>query len=130
MARWTGSGTPTATRLPLSRCHGEVYGRQVSTELTQLAESKDFDAVLARFREHDRAEVLAAADRLREDDIYNVAIELYQWLLDDTESADAHFGIGQCYGKIYEYDTALAHLDQAFAEDQERSDGASYYAYI
>src|SRR5205807_6138180 len=60
-------------------------------ELMQLAEGKDFDAVLARFRSHPPAEVLAVADRLREDDIYNVAIELYKWLLEQGESADAHF---------------------------------------
>ena len=67
---------------------------------------------------------------LREDDIYNVAIELYEWLLDQGDSAEAHFGIGQCYGKIYDYDRALSHLDRAFAGDPERSAGASYYAYI
>ena len=99
-------------------------------ELVELAKSKNFDQVLARFREHRPEEVLAAADWLREDDIYNVAIELYRWLLEQEESADAHFGIGQCYGKIYDYDAALAHLDRAFAEDPERSEGASYYAYI
>ena len=96
----------------------------------RLAEDKDFDGVLARFRDHPPDEVLAVADRLREDDIYHVAIDLYTWLLDRGESADAHFGIGQCYGKIYDYDRALAHLDQAFAEDPDRSTGASYYAYI
>ena len=101
-----------------------------ASDLMQLAEQKNFDGVLAGFRQHPPDEVLAVADRLREDDIYNVAIELYQWLLDQGDSADAHFGIGQCYGKIYDYDAALAHLDKAFADDPERSDGASYYAYI
>jgi tetratricopeptide (TPR) repeat protein len=104
------------------------------TETTQplmaLADQKDFDGVLAHFREHPPGEVLDVADKLREDDIYNVAIELYAWLLDRDESAAAHFGIGQCYGKIYEYDKALAHLDKAFEQDAERSEGASYYAYI
>jgi tetratricopeptide (TPR) repeat protein len=101
-----------------------------TTELMALAERKDFDGVLATFREQPPAEVQAVADQLREDDIYNVAIELYKWLLEQGDSADAHFGIGQCYGKIYDYDAALTHLDQAFAADPERSDGASYYAYI
>jgi tetratricopeptide (TPR) repeat protein len=101
-----------------------------TTELMALAARKDFDGVLARFRQHPPDEVLAVADRLREDDIYNVAIELYTWLLDQRKSADAHFGIGQCYGKIYDYAAALAHLDQAFEQDPERSEGASYYAYI
>ena len=101
-----------------------------ANDLLALAERKDFDGVLASFREHPPSEVLAAADQLREDDIYNVAIELYEWLLDQGDSAEAHFGIGQCYGKIYDYDRALTHLDQAFAGDPERSVGASYYAYI
>lgn len=98
--------------------------------LIALAEDKDFDAVRAGFREHPADEVLATADRLREDDIYNVAIELYAWLLERGESADAEFGIGQCLGKVYDYDDALAHLDRAFALDPQRSEGASYYAYI
>ena len=75
-------------------------------------------------------DVLAEADRLREDDLYNQAIELYAQLLEQGDSPDAHFGIGQCYGKVYDYDRALEHLDKAFAADSERSDGASYYAYI
>jgi tetratricopeptide (TPR) repeat protein len=96
----------------------------------QLAREKRFDDVLASFREEPPEEVLAVADWLREDDIYNVAIELYQWLLERADSAAAQFGIGQCYGKIYEYGRALGHLDEAFREDPGRSDGASYYAYI
>jgi tetratricopeptide (TPR) repeat protein len=107
-----------------------IDGATVS-ELMAIAREKNFDQVLARFREFPPAEVLAAADWLREDDIYNVAIELYQWLLDQQhEAAAAHFGIGQCYGKIYDYEAALSHLDTAFAEDPQRSAGASYYAYI
>jgi tetratricopeptide (TPR) repeat protein len=101
-----------------------------TTELMRLAREKQFDEVLARFRESSPDEALAVADWLREDDIYNVAIELYAWLLDVQESPAVHFGIGQCYGKIYEYDKALGHLDQAFEQDQQRSEGASYYAYI
>lgn len=99
-------------------------------DLVGLAQARDFDGVLAGFRDHPPDEVLAVADVLREEDIYNVAIELYRWLLDREESGSAHFGIGQCYGKIYDYDTALRHLDRAFELDPERSDGASYYAYI
>jgi tetratricopeptide (TPR) repeat protein len=100
------------------------------TDLMSLAQSKDFDGVLASFREHSDEEILAAADWLREEDIYNVAIALYEHLLEQGESAAAHFGIGQCYGKIYDYDAALEHLDNAFAQDFDRSEGASYYAYI
>jgi tetratricopeptide (TPR) repeat protein len=102
----------------------------MTDQLTSLAAAKDFDGVLAAYRERPPAEVLAVADQLREDDIYNVAIELYAWLLEQGESAGAHFGIGQCYGKIYDYPAALSHLDQAFAQDPARSEGASYYAYI
>jgi tetratricopeptide (TPR) repeat protein len=98
--------------------------------LMRLAQEKAFGEVIAQFRECPSDEVLAVADWLREDDIYNVAIELYQWLLDVDETAAAHFGIGQCYGKIYDYDAALVHLDEAFREDSQRSEGASYYAYI
>lgn len=96
----------------------------------QLAQQKAFDDVLAAFAERPPAEVLAVADRLREDDIYNVAIELYAWLLDVAPSVAAEFGIGQCYGKIYDYERALAHLDRAFEADPGRTEGASYYAYI
>lgn len=98
--------------------------------LLEMADSKDFDGVLAAYRQCPVGEVVQAADRLREDDIYNVAIDLYRWLLDNDESSHAHFGLGQCYGKIYDYDRALTHLDRAFELDPDRSDGASYYAYI
>ena len=101
-----------------------------TSNLMALAQSKDFGGVLARFADHGPDEVLAVADWLREDDIYNVAIALYEHLLAQEESAAAHFGIGQCYGKIYDYDKALVHLDKAFEQDAERSEGASYYAYI
>ncbi|GDY31740.1 tetratricopeptide repeat protein [Gandjariella thermophila] len=98
--------------------------------LMQLAEAKDAEGVLARFRDRPREEVMAVADRLREDDIYHAAIEVYQWLLDGGESPDARFGLGQCYGKLYDFDTAAAHLERAFADDPGRSAGASYYAYV
>jgi tetratricopeptide (TPR) repeat protein len=100
------------------------------SDLMRLAQEKAFEDVLAAFKERPPGEVLAVADWLREDDIYNVAIELYAWLLEVDPSAAAEFGIGQCYGKIYDYDKSLAHLDRAFEGDPERSDGASYYAYI
>src|ERR1700757_4318533 len=96
-------------------------GQSATSELMTLAQEKQFDEVLARFRDYPPDEVLRVADWLREDDIYNVAIDLYQWLLDRDESAAAHFGIGQCYGKIYDYGKALDHLDKAFESDPERS---------
>jgi tetratricopeptide (TPR) repeat protein len=101
-----------------------------ASELQQLAERKDFDGVLAQYRRHPPGDVLAVADWLREEDIYNVAIELYRWLLEQEESAAAHFGLGQCLGKVYDYEAALAHLHKAFQQDPGRSEGASYYAYI
>jgi tetratricopeptide (TPR) repeat protein len=100
------------------------------SELMRLAQGRDVDAVLGTFRSYGRDEVLAVADWLREEDIYRVAIELYRWLLDEADSAAANFGIGQCHGKIYDFDTALKYLDRAFAEEPERSEGASYYAYV
>jgi tetratricopeptide (TPR) repeat protein len=78
----------------------------------------------------DLTDVLAVADWLREEDVYHLAIQLYRWLLDHGESAPARFGIGQCYGKTYDFDTALEHLDVAFRLDPGRSEGASYYAYV
>ena len=58
------------------------------------------------------------------------AAELYRSLLVREESAAAHFGLGQCLGKLYDFDAALTHLDRAFALDPARSEGASYYAYV
>ena len=88
------------------------YASTAQSELMTLAREKEFDEVVARFRDFPPDEVLAVADWLREEDIYNVAIELYRWLLELQETPDAHFGIGQCYGKIYDYDRALTHLDR------------------
>lgn len=76
------------------------------------------------------SDVLREADRLREDDVYQPAAELYRTLLAEEESAAAHFGLGQCLGKLYDFDAALTHLDRAFALDPARSEGASYYAYV
>lgn len=102
----------------------------MTTDLMASAEQQDYEAVLASFRSQPRPDVADVADHLREADIYNVAIELYRWLLDQEKSARAHFGLGQCLGKIYDYDTALEHLDQAFRLEPDMSAGASYYAYI
>jgi tetratricopeptide (TPR) repeat protein len=107
-----------------------VGANSADSELMRLAREKAFDEVSAQFRDFPPDEVLLVADWLREEDIYNVAIELYRWLLEVDESAVVHFGIGQCFGKVYDYDTALVHLDKAFGDDPRRSEGASYYAYI
>lgn len=75
-------------------------------------------------------DVIAIADELRRDGVYLMAIDLYAWLLDHDDTADAHFGIGQSYGKLGDYQAALRHLDVAFERDPERAIGAGYYAYI
>lgn len=98
--------------------------------LMRLAENGEFGLVKERFRDRTAAEVLDVADRLRLNNAYQVAIELYQWLLDRHASPDVHFGLGQCHGKIAGYDAALAHLDTAFRADPGRDTGAGYYAYI
>ena len=102
----------------------------MGTTLLDMAKAKDFSGVQAAYRERPVDEVVEAAEQLREDDVYNVAIELYQWLLDQEETSTAHFGIGQCSGKIYDYDTAADHLGRAFELDPDRTEGATYYAYI
>lgn len=102
----------------------------MSTSLLEMAEAKDFDGVLEAYRDRSPAEVLAAAEHLREDDIYNVAIRLYTRLLEGEETSVAHYGIGQCLGKIYDYKAAADHLGRAFALDPGRTAGATYYAYI
>jgi hypothetical protein len=72
---------------------------------------------------------MEVADFLREEDVYNVALSLYHYLLKQQEASDYHFGIGQCYGKTYQYSLALWHLDKAFSLQPNRL-GANYYAYI
>ncbi len=95
-----------------------------------LAKGRDFEGVRGAYVSCSVAEVGEVADYLREADIYHVAIELYTWLLSRQETGEAHFGIGQCHGKVYDYDTAVIHLGRAFELDAGRSEGASYYAYI
>jgi tetratricopeptide (TPR) repeat protein len=77
------------------------------------------------------ATVKAAAEFLREADAYKTAIAAYSWLIDaGAGDADVEFGLGQCYGKAYDFDTALLHLERAFKTDPSRVKGANYYAYI
>ena len=97
----------------------------------ELAAAGDLDGVLAVYREAPLDDVKAAAEVLREADAYKTAIELYTWLLaSGAGDADVEFGVGQCYGKSYDFDTALTHLSAAFAADPDRVAGANYYAYI
>jgi len=99
-------------------------------DLLKLAQARDFAGVAQTFRHELRDRVLEVAEYLREEDIYNLAIELYDHLLSAEETSIAHFGIGQCYGKIYDYARAASHLERAFALDPARQAGASYFAYI
>ena len=77
------------------------------------------------------AAMKAEAERLREADAYKSAIDLYSQLLAaGVDDSDIQFGIGQCYGKSYQFDVALDHLRRAFEADPGRVKGANYYAYI
>lgn len=96
-----------------------------------LAEAGDLEGVAAAYRDAPVDEVKAAAEVLREKDAYKTAIELYSWLLaQGAGDPDVEFGIGQCYGKSYDFDTALTHLTAAFTAQPDRVSGANYYAYI
>ena len=98
--------------------------------LREVAEARKFDEIRERFRSEPRNVVFEVAEYLREEDLYQLAIELYEHLLSEQESAAIHFGIGQCHGKIYDYDRALGHLRRAFELEPERSEGTHYLAYI
>lgn len=98
--------------------------------LMDLAQAKEYEKLLGVYQQHPIESVAEAADFLRNEDIYNVSMELYQYLLKQKEAADFHYGIGQCYGKNYDYDTSLFHLQKAFAPNENRTEGSNYYAYI
>lgn len=98
--------------------------------LMELAQSKEYEKILDVYQQHPIESVAEVADFLRNEDIYNVSMALYQYLLEQNEAADFHYGIGQCYGKNYDYDKSLFHLQKAFAPSENRTEGANYYAYI
>lgn len=99
--------------------------------LVSLASAGDLAGVAGAYREAPLDEVKAAAEVLREADAYKTAIELYSWLVaSGAGDPDVEFGLGQCYGKSYDFDTALAHLSKAFEAEPGRVSGANYYAYI
>lgn len=98
--------------------------------LMDLAQSKEYEKILDVYQQQPLESVAKVADFLRDEDVYNVAMALYQYLLEQKETADYHYGIGQCYGKIYDYDTSLFHLKKAFESKENRTEGANYYAYI
>jgi tetratricopeptide (TPR) repeat protein len=104
----------------------------MTTRLVELATAGDLAGVAAAYKEASPEDVKAAAEVLREADAYKAAIELYSWLLASgagQNDPDVHFGIGQCYGKSYDFAAALTHLRRAFDADPSRVRGANYYAY-
>lgn len=98
--------------------------------LIELAQSKEYEKILEDYQKYSIESVAEAADFLRDGDVYNVAMALYQYLLEQKETPEFHYGIGQCYGKIYEYKTSLSHLKNAFESGGDRTEGSNYYAYI
>ena len=98
--------------------------------LMALAQSKEYEKLLDVYQQYPIESVAEVADFLRNGDIYNVSIELYQYLLKQKEASEFHYGIGQCYGKNYDYETSLFHLQKAFESGEHRTEGSNYYAYI
>lgn len=98
--------------------------------LMELAETKAYDAILNSYQNYPSAAIAEVADWLRCQDIYNVALPLYQYVLQQQVTADIYFGLGQCYGKTYQYQVSLIYLQQAFQLESDRTEGANYYAYI
>ncbi|MBV9385836.1 MAG: hypothetical protein JOZ78_05340 [Chroococcidiopsidaceae cyanobacterium CP_BM_ER_R8_30] len=100
------------------------------TSLMELLQSKDYGKILSVYQKQPLNAIAVAADSLRQGEIYNVAIALYQYLLEQKEDAKFYYGIGQCYGKLYNYERSLLYLDKAFNLEKDRTEGANYYAYI
>jgi tetratricopeptide (TPR) repeat protein len=101
-----------------------------NTALMDLAQAKEYEKILDVHQQYPMESVASVADFLRNEDIYNVAMTLYQYLLEQKEAPDFHYGIGQCYGKNYDYDKSIFHLQKAFAPGEDRTEGSNYYAYI
>lgn len=97
-------------------------------ELMNLARNQEYDKILNLYQGYAIASIAEVAEFLRAENAYKVATKLYQHLLNHEQTATFHYGIGQCYGKTYNYETALHHLEKAFATD--RTEDANYYAYI
>ena len=107
------------------------------TMLMELAKAKAYDAVLTFYPEHSHETIVEVADFLRAQDRYQVALSLYQHLLQhisknerSAKNAKIYYGIGQCYGKTYQYAASLPYLQLAFEIERDRSEGSNYYAYI
>jgi hypothetical protein len=100
-----------------------------NNKLLELAHDKNYQQILENHQQYPLETVTEVANFLRDEDVYNVALSLYRYLLKQQEASDYHFGIGQCYGKIYDYNLALWHLNKAFILQPNRRE-ANYYAYI
>ncbi len=100
-----------------------------NNRLLELARNQEYQQIIDILPNYPLTTVTEVADFLREEDVYNVAMSLYRYLLQQQETSDYYYGIGQCYGKVYDYNLALWHLEKAFSLQPNRS-GANYYAYI
>ncbi|HEY9662146.1 MAG TPA: hypothetical protein V6C65_27130, partial [Allocoleopsis sp.] len=83
-----------------------------TTTLMALAQRKAYTEVLNTYQGYSIDTITKVADFLRQQDIYKTALPLYHYLLKHQQNSDLYFGIGQCYGKIYQYETALPYLQQ------------------
>ncbi len=98
-------------------------------KLIELAEEREYTKILSEHQNYSLENVAEAADFLREKDLFKIAMPLYSFLIKKDCVSNYHYGIGQCYGKSYDYSLSLWHLEKAFSLQKERS-GANYYAYI
>lgn len=98
--------------------------------LIELAAEKKYKDILCVYQQYSIESVAKVADFLQDEQVYKVAIPLYQYLLKQKEAADLHYSIGKCYGKIHVYEASLFHLNKAFEPEDDRREGANYYAYI
>lgn len=101
-----------------------------STTLMELVDAKEHTAILNVYQDYPIDTIAKVADVLRDRDIYNVALPLYEYLLQRQEIADFYYGIGQCYGKAYQPEKSLTYLKKAFELQPDRTEGTNYYAYI
>ena len=101
-----------------------------STTLMELVDAKEHHTILNVYQDYSIDAIAQVAEVLRDRDFYNIALPLYQYLLQRQEMADYYYGIGQCYGKAYDCKTSLTYLQQAFELQPDRTEGTNYYAYI
>ena len=101
-----------------------------STTLMELVDAKEHHTILNVYQDYAIDTIAQAAEVLRDRDFYNIALPLYQYLLQRQEMADYYYGIGQCYGKAYDCETSLTYQQLAFELQPNRSEGTNYYAYI